>query len=89
MALKGNLLYNGDFETGDTQGWNSNPFGLSDEHDFFASCPAAYRGNYGGTLFAGEDYAYLYLMYEKMFSFEEYEAYLYTCLLYTSPSPRD
>ena len=81
MALKGNLLYNGDFETGDTTGWNSNPFGLSDEHDFFASSPAAYRGNYGGTLLAGEDAAYLYLMYEKMFSFEEYEAYLYTAYI--------
>jgi len=81
MVLKGNLLFNGDFETGDTEGWNSNPFGLSDEHDFFVSSSARYRGDYGGTLLAGVDYANLYLLYDKIFSFEEYEGYLYMCFV--------
>ena len=78
MVLKGNLLYNGDFETGTTEGWNSNPYNLSHEHTFFASCPAAFKGNYGGTLFASEDDANLYLSYDKVINFEEYEAYIFS-----------
>jgi len=79
MALKGNLLYNGDFETGTTEGWELGPFGLSAEHTFTASEEAKLRGNYGGLLTASEDLARSYLAYNKVCSFEEHEAYLFVC----------
>jgi len=76
MALKGNLLYNGDFETGTTEGWVTGAFGKVFEFDFSADAEAKYRGNYGGLLYAPVDWADGYLAYNKTCSFEEYEAYL-------------
>jgi len=76
MALKGNLLYNGDFETGTTDGWLTAPFGKHCEFDFSADAEAKYRGNYGGLLYAPCDFADGFLAYNKTCSFEEYEAYL-------------
>jgi len=76
MSLKGNLLFNGDFETGTTEGWITGAFGKVFEFDFSASSEAKYRGSYGGLLYAGVDLADGYLAYNKTCSFEEYEAYL-------------
>jgi len=77
MAKKGNLLYNGGFETGTTEGWLTNPFSLPSECEFSASADAKYRGNYGGLLKATKDNAIINIAYDKFCSFEEYEAYLY------------
>jgi len=77
MALKGNLLYNGDFETGTTEGWVNGAFGKSGECDFSASADASYKGSYGGQLVAPSDYSQSYIAYNKTCCFEEYEAYLF------------
>lgn len=77
MALKGNLLYNGDFETGTTEGWVCGAFGKLCYCDFSVSADAKLRGNYGGYLKADCDYAQAYLAYNKTCSFEEYEGYLF------------
>jgi len=79
MVLKGNLLYNGDFELGTTEGWELGAFGKLAQHTFTASEEAKLRGNYGGLLIADVDYAQSYLAYDKVCSFEEYEAYLFIC----------
>ena len=77
MALKGNLLYNGDFETGTTEGWECGVFGYPCQCSLTASAEAKYKGNYGGLLTTQSDYAGAYLAYNKICAFEEYEAYLY------------
>lgn len=77
MALKGNLLYNGDFETGTTEGWINGAFGKSGECVLSASEEAKLRGNYGGMLTAQGHFNQSYIAYDKMCSFEEYEAFLY------------
>ena len=79
MALKGNLLYNGDFETGTTEGWELGAFGLPAQHTLTASEEAKLRGNYGGLLTANTNFAQSYLAYNKICSFEEHEAYLFIC----------
>ena len=76
MVLKGNLLYNGDFEKGTTEGWVTGPFGKPFSFDFSVSADAKYRGNYGGLLYAPSDFVDGYIAYNKTCSFEEYEAYL-------------
>jgi len=81
MVLKGNLLFNGDFETGTTEGWDTQPFGKTQQYTLTASSEAKYRGNYGGKLHSETDLAIGYLAYNKTVSFEEYEAYLF--ILYT------
>jgi len=78
MARKGNLLFNGDFETGTIEGWELRPFGLSCDYTLVASESAKYFGNYGGLLEATKDYAAGYIAYDKFCSFEEHEAYLFT-----------
>ena len=77
MARKGNLLYNGDFETGTTEGWINGIFGLNGEMEFSASEEAKYEGNYGGMLRATGSNQQSYVGYNKVCSFEEYEGYLY------------
>jgi len=77
MGLKGNLLYNGDFETGTTEGWECGPFDLLCECDFSASADAKLRGNYGGYLKANVSNADAYIAYDKVCSFEEYGGYLF------------
>ena len=77
MVLKGNLLFNGDFETGTTEGWEQEPFGKVCESNLIASDDAKYRGNYGGKIIANKDSASAYFAYNKVCSFEEYEAYLF------------
>jgi len=77
MVLKGNLLFNGDFETGTTEGWINGAFGKTGECLFFVGDFAKLRGSYGGVLHAPEDFAQSYLAYDKICSFEEHEAYLY------------
>ena len=76
MALKGNLLFNGDFETWGTEGWVKAPFGLPCDFNFWASGVASYRGSYGGLLEAQDAGAEGYICYDKACCFEEYEAYL-------------
>ena len=71
------MLFNGDFETGTTEGWINGIGGLSGEMSFEAKEEAKYRGNYGGKLYAYEDEQHSYIGYDKFCSFEEYEAYLY------------
>ena len=77
MALKGNLLYNGDFETGTTEGWVNGAYGLVGQLNFSASAEAKLIGNYGGLLETTEDYKSSYIAYDKVCSFEEYEGYLF------------
>jgi len=77
MGMKGNLLYNGDFETGTTEGWECGAFGLLCECDFSASADAKLRGSYGGYLKANVSYAHAHIAYNKVCSFEEYEGYLF------------
>jgi len=77
MARKGNLLYNGDFETGTTEGWELGAFGKICKHSLTPSPEAALRGFYGGLLKAAYNLAECYLAYDKTCSFEEYEAYLF------------
>jgi len=77
MALKGNLLYNGDFETGTTEGWINGAFGKLGECVLSVSEEAKLRGNYGGMLTAPGYFNESYIAYDKMCSFEEYEAFLY------------
>ena len=78
MARKGNLLFNGDFETGTTEGWIFGPFGRGCANiSFTASAEAKLYGEYGGLLTATADDAYAELAYNKTVSFEEYEAFLY------------
>jgi len=77
MGMKGNLLYNGDFETGTTEGWKCGVFGKVCQCDFFASSEAKYKGNYGGLILAREEFADAFIAYDKICAFEEYEAYLY------------
>jgi len=81
MALKGNLLFNGDFETGTTEGWETSPYGEGCAFDFSASGEAKYRGSYGGLLTAQHLASLGYVAYNKICAFEEYEAYLF--ILYT------
>ena len=76
MALKGNILFNGDFETGSVEGWIKSPFGLLCDYNFSADASAKYKGNFGGLLEANKDYAYAFIAYDKLCCFEEYEAYL-------------
>jgi len=82
MALKGNLLYNGDFETGTTEGWEEGAFGKPDE--FLLACLdfKPYRGDYHGYLGAEVENAIGFYAYDKVCSFEEYEAYLYIIYIY-------
>ena len=80
MGLKGNLLYNGDFETGTTEGWICGAFGRVCECSFEASEEAKLRGNYGGLLTSQADFGDAYLAYNKTCSFEEYEGYLFIML---------
>jgi len=79
MVLKGNLLFNGDFETGTTEGWELGAFGKLAQHTLTASNEAKLRGNYGGLLTANVGFAQSYLAYNKVCSFEEYEGYLFIC----------
>jgi len=76
MALKGNLLYNGDFEAGTTEGWETEPFGKTQEFTLSVTSDAAYRGNYGGQMYSDIMLSTGYLAYNKVVSLEEYEAYL-------------
>ncbi|RLE43165.1 hypothetical protein DRJ16_04075 [Candidatus Woesearchaeota archaeon] len=78
MVLKGNLLYNGDFEAGTTEGWLNGIFGLPHDLDFTVSEDAKYRGDYGGKVYAGSSIGSSCIGYDKLCSFEEYEGYLYT-----------
>jgi len=77
MARKGNLLYNGDFETGTTVGWEEGPFGKPDEFIFGCLDIAPYRGNYHGYLGVEVENGVGFYAYDKVCSFEECEAYLY------------
>jgi len=77
MVLKGNLLYNGDFELGTTEGWVNGAFGRAGDCVFEVSADAKLRGNYGGMLTAQAEFDQSYLAYNKTCSFEEYEGYLF------------
>ncbi|UYL65038.1 MAG: hypothetical protein OBKJMPBA_00006 [Methanophagales virus PBV304] len=77
MTLKGNLLFNGDFETGTSEGWVNGAFGKAGECSFFVTSLYMLRGNYGGMLAAPTEFANSYMAYNKTFALEEYEAYLY------------
>ncbi|RLC77715.1 MAG: hypothetical protein DRI61_10990 [Chloroflexi bacterium] len=76
MVLRGNLLYNGDFETGTTEGWETGIGGLNCDFNIAATWDAAYKGGYGGSVYATKTGATGYIGYDKMCSFEEYDAYL-------------
>ncbi len=77
MVKKGNLLYNGDFETGTTEGWICGAFGLGCLAPLSVTSDDVYRGNYAGRISASEANAFSYVAYDVTCSFEEYEAYLY------------
>jgi len=77
MALKGNLLFNGDFETGTTEGWINGAYGKAGQFELSVSADAKYLGNYGGRLYSTENFATSYIAYDKLVGFEENEAYLF------------
>jgi len=77
MALKGNLLFNGDLETGDLTGWELQPFGKPQQYTATVTADAKLRGNYGLKLSSDVDTAIGYIGYDKICSFEEYEGYLF------------
>jgi len=77
MGMKGNLLYNGDFETGTTEGWVNGAYGKVRELTLTVTDEEKYLGNYGGKLSSLIVYPVSYVAYDKLVSFEEYEAYLY------------
>ena len=77
MALKGNLLFNGDLETGDLTGWDLQPFGKTQQYTATVTTDAKLRGNYGLKLSSDVDLAVGYIAYNKICSFEEYEGYLF------------
>ncbi|UYL65027.1 MAG: hypothetical protein QIT45_gp14 [Methanophagales virus PBV266] len=77
MALKGNLLYNGDFESGTTEGWEHGPYGYLAQCSFSASPEAKLFGNYGGLLEATADNQRSYIAHERILPIEEYEGYLF------------
>ena len=77
MALKGNLLYNGDFERGGIDGWINGAFGNLAECQLYVTGEEKYRGSYGGKLYATDDFAQSTVAYDKTCCFEEYEAYLF------------
>jgi len=79
MRRKGNLLYNGDFETGTTEGWEKGPYGLICQYELSAASEAKLRGKYGGMLFSSDYKPSAYIAYNKVCSFEEYEGYLFIC----------
>jgi len=83
MALKGNLLYNGDFEVGDTSGWVVNPFGKSGVFSLTTTTDKVKAGSYAGK-FSPSGAGSGYLAYNKSFAFEEYEGYLFIGWLYMS-----
>jgi len=76
MAVKGNLLYNGDFETGTTQGWNTEPEGLLTDFDLVIETNEILGGNYGGNYLSSVPNGMGWLCYEHLANFEEYDAYL-------------
>jgi len=76
MAKKGNLLSNGDFERGTTEGWQIGEFGLAGEFRLGLETTNVYRGSYSGKLIAEKDSAEAFISYDKFCSFEDYEAYL-------------
>jgi len=82
MARKGNLLYNGDFETGTTEGWEEGPYGSDDQFLLLCLDVKPYRGNYHGYLGAEVDDARGQYAYNKICDFEEHEAYLYVIYIY-------
>ncbi|RLC76558.1 MAG: hypothetical protein DRJ03_28440 [Chloroflexi bacterium] len=77
MALKGNILFNGDFETGTSEGWIEAPYGQGTGYTLYVLPQAAYKGEYGGYALATEDGAVGQFAYDKVCSFEEEEAYLF------------
>ena len=76
MARKGNLLFNGDWETGTGVDWFIGEFGLDNDFVIEVTQEDKYQGNYGGKVTAIKDSATGYISYNKVCSFEEYEAYL-------------
>jgi len=82
MVRKGNLLYNGDFETGTTEGWINGICGLQGGMALEVKGEAKYKGNYGGKLYAGLPPRTSYVGYDRMCSFEDYEAYLFIIYAY-------
>lgn len=77
MVRKGNLLYNGSFETGDTEGWTVAPKNsLTNEATIEIDNSNQKSGNYCGKLITG-GYTYYGKGYDKLFDFEEYAAYYF------------
>jgi len=88
MVRKGNLLYNGGFEAGDLTGWKSGEFGLSSDFDLQVTQAKVYRGNYAGVMVAQKDNAEGYISYDKIISFEDYEAYLFVAYAFLANAER-
>jgi len=81
MVRKGNLLYNGDFEMGSLEGWEHGPYGLPHECDFAITVAQKYKGNYAGQIYSTQSFKQSFIAYNKVCSFEEYEAFLF--IIYT------
>ena len=77
MVRKGNLLYNGSFETGDTEGWTIAPVNnVVNEATIDVDNSNQKSGNYCGKLIAGGT-GFYGKGYDKLFDFEEYAAYYF------------
>jgi len=86
MVRKGNLLYNGGFETGTPVEWIFGDFGLQFDYTHEAETTNVYQGNYAWKFGATKNYAKGYISYDKICSFEEHEAYLFIGHVYLEGS---
>jgi len=82
MVRKGNLLYNGTFETGDTTDWVTKPHSLGNNFTIEASTEKVYKGSYSGKVTITDNGGNCFLEYDKALDFEDYEAYLMLARIY-------
>jgi len=77
MVRRGNLLYNGGFETGTKDEWNIREIMPYPDFTLDVTQDKVYRGSYAGVMVAIIDNSEAHLVYNKLISFEESEAYLF------------
>jgi len=81
MVLRGNFLYNGDFETGDLTNWELGRFGLVSDIPASITTEDKYKGNYAVKFLSSTSYVGSHLISTQDISFEEYEAFLFKCMI--------
>ncbi|MHC1567526.1 MAG: hypothetical protein ACXQTD_07440 [Candidatus Syntropharchaeia archaeon] len=76
MTKKGNLIENGDFEAGNTDGWTEAPKSGYNTATIEVDSSNQKSGSYCGKVVAGGS-GYYAIGYEKLFDFEEYPGYYF------------